>query len=412
MRPVTHRLVRTNPALAHRDFARYLLAQTVSGFGTWFQTIAQVLLVLDLTDSGTALGVATALQYLPMLVLTLYAGLIVDRVGARAVLLVTSIASGLLALGLGIITAAGAVSVGWIWVFSGALGVAIAFDRPATGAVLGELVPLEHRSNANALNSVQMASGRLVGPAAAAVLYAAFGPEVCFLLNAASYLVVIWALSTIGTSSRRVTSAEPQRVRDDLRDGLRYVRVNPHIRAPLVTTALIGLLAFNFLTVMPAMVRFVYDAGPTALGIAEALNAGAAVIGGLWLAPRLGSPDRHSLAVANVVFTVGIVVPAVMPWLWAFYLWMPVFGMCFIFWQTRITSALQHHSAPAYLGRVMSLYTLAIFGTTPFGALIAGALIDHVSTRAAFGMGALSTTAAALWLWFAQPADLPATGGQ
>jgi MFS family permease len=398
------RVVQSYPALARPAFARYLVGQVLSGFGTWFQIVAQSLLLIDLTQSGRALGVASALQFVPVLILSPYAGVVLDRVEARRVLLITSVAAAVLAVGLGALVAFGHITVHGVWVFALGLGLVQTFDRPAQGAMLAELVPLEHRPNATALANIQTASGRLVGPAVGGLLYAAFGAAPCFFLNALSFGIIIFALVRIPVAERLARPLTRSRTAlADLRAGVSYVRATPALRTPLLCATAVGLLAFNFLVVMPAMVSFVFHAGGRAFGICEALNAGASVVGGLVLAPRLKKPTQRRLAVALAMFAVGVVGLAAMPTLLWWAAWMPVFGLCFIVYQTSMMSLLQARCDPTYLGRVMSLYSLAVFGTTPFGALMAGWLVDHVSARAAMAMGLVAAIPCAAWLWFSDP---------
>ena len=397
------------PALHRPAFARYFAGQVLSGFGTWFQIIAQTLLILDLTASGTALGIAAALQFLPVLLLSPYAGVVADRYEARRILLFTNVAAALLALTLAIVAATHHATARWVWAMALGLGVVQAFDRPMQGAILAELVPPESRSNAVGLMSVQNASGRMVGPALAGILYARFGAAVCFFLNAASFLIIITALLTTRPDERiaRVRKANT-RAMAELRAGIAYVRATPALRGPLVCTFVVGAFAFNFLT-MPALVTFTFHGDSRAFGICETLNAGAAVLGGLVIAPRLGRPTRHHLALAMGGMTVALAGNSVMPTLLTFALWMPVLGVLFILFQTTLQATLQSHASPAYLGRVMSLYTLGVFGTTPIGAPITGWLIDHVSPRAAMGMGAIATAGCGLWLWLATPHAIATT---
>ncbi len=255
---------------------------------------------------------------------------------------------------------------------------------------------------------MQNASGRLVGPAVAGVLYAGVGPASCFLLNAASYLIILVALVRIRPSE---LIARPRKLAtgalSELRAGLAYVRRAPAVRAPLVCAAAMGVMTFNFLTVIPAMITFTFHAGGRAFGLCEALNAGAAVLGGLWIAPRLGNPTRRHLALGCGLFTVAMLGNALMPTLVWFAIWMPIFGVCFIIFQSTITALLQTRSEPAYLGRVMSLYTLGIFGTTPLGAIGTGWLIDQYSPRVAMGVGAIATLGSGLWLWLVTPVEGP-----
>ena len=406
------RITAAYPALRRPAFARDITAQTLSGFGTWFQLIAQSLLVLDLTRSGRALGLMAAAQFLPTTLLSPYAGVIGDRLQARRVMLAVNVWACGVAIAFWALTAAGVVNRVWIWVLAGLFGLGTTFERAVQGALLAELVPAEGRANASALANVSNSSGRLVGPAVAGLLYAWRGPAICFLLNAFSYLIVIVALARIRPSElldrpRKDTGG----ALSELRSGIAYVRRTPALQAPLVWNAIVGVFAFNFFSVMPAMITFVYDSGATALGVTEALNAGAAVVGGLWIARRI-EPSRHRLMLSSWGFAIGLAGSAVMPNLFTYFLWMPLFGLSFIYWITAMSALLQVETEPAYLGRVMSLYSLGVFGSTPIGSTIAGWMIDAWSARAAMGMGAVSMLAMAVWFSvFRNPGAASGTGG-
>lgn len=394
-------MARTYPALARPAFAGFIFGQTLSNLGTWFQLIAQSLLILDIAGSGKALGITASLQFLPMLLVTPYAGIIVDRVQARQVLIVSNLVASAVAFALWAVTAAGVVTEHWVWLLAPIFGLSQTFDRPASGALLAELVSPAERTSANALSSVVNSSGRMIGPAIAGVLYAAYGPAICFLLNGISYAFVVVPLLRI---RRDRMTVRPRREElgaiAQLVAGIRYVAHRPALRAPMVWTAIIGLLAFNFFSVVPAFLRFEYGQGGTGIGIAEAVNAGAAVLAGLWIARRPQRPSRRYIAGTSLAFSIGLGGLAVMPTFGWFLAWSPVFGVAFMYWLTAVTNTLQTETEPAFIGRVMSLFALGVFGTTPVGSLITGWMIDHWSARHALALGLVGTIPAALWLWF------------
>ncbi len=386
---------RTFAALAVRNYRWYLGAQTLSQIGTWFQMLAQVWLVAELTGSGIALGLTTALQALPVLLLASYGGVLADRHGARRILLVTQLALASVALGLALLAATDQLTVQWIYLGAFLAGTVNAFDRPAAQAFLYELVGPEHLGSAVALNSVQMSSGRLVGPAFAGLLLAWVGAAACFFVNATSFLLVVVALLVI-RQSELIPRVRSTRAKARIIEGIRYVRGIPELRRPLLASAIVGCLAFNFVTVMAAMVQFEFDAGSEALGAVESLNAAFAVLGGLFIA-GVRRPSIRFLGGVCLAFSAAMALNSLAPTLGWYLAAMPFFGFTVACFSATAQTVVQRNAAPEMQGRVAALYTLAIQGTSPVGALLAGLLID-VSPRAAMGMGAVGALVSGVML--------------
>jgi MFS family permease len=393
-------------ALGGRNFRLYFTGQVISTIGTWMQLLAQSWLVLQLTHSGVALGINVTLQTLPLLVFGVWAGGIADRVDNRKLLIVTAVLGMGQALGLGMLVATGSVTTAWVYLFSFLFGLVFAFDRPASNALLFELVGPADLPSAIGLNSVIQSAGRLVGPAIGGVLIATAGLSVCFFVNAASFLAVIGALALLRRREMFARIRHTDR-RGHLRAGLRYVRERPDLRLALIVMAFVGTFAYNFMVLVPSMVKFEYHARAGALGLVQAISGVGSVIGGLVIA-SVGRPTLRLLGLATVVFGALIAGSAVMPELIGYALiWLPLGAASSVF-SAVDQMVLQHGTDPAYQGRVMSLFAIAWWGTTPIGSIFMGVVVQEVSPRAALGLGAVAALAAGavvLWVQRRVPAE-------
>src|SRR5664279_4872676 len=231
----------TFAALSIPNYRRYYGGQAISMIGTWMQMTAQSWLVLTLTHSGTMLGVVVALQTLPVLLLGPYGGVIADRVNKRRLMVALQAAMGLQALTLGVLTVTGAVRVWQIGILAALLGLNNAFENPSRQSFMMELVGPEHLRNAVSLNSVLVNVARSVGPAVAGILIATVGTGICFLINAGSFVAVVFSLSSMDASSLTPSTPMP-RAAGQLREGLRYVRSTPALAVPLVMMGIAGCL--------------------------------------------------------------------------------------------------------------------------------------------------------------------------
>jgi len=376
-------------ALRIRTFRLFFVAQIISNIGTWFQSIAQALLVIELTGSGKALGTVAALQFTPMLLLGVYGGVLADRWKPRTLLLTTAGLAALLAASLAIVTALDRISVLWVWGLALGLGCVQALDRPTAQAFLYEMAGPKDLSKVVGLYSTVQSSARMVGPALGGAAYAMFGGATCFAINAASFLVVVVALLLMSPQQLWPRPTQQQDVREQVRAGLRYAFRSRALRTPILSNVVIGCLAFNFMTVIAAMIGFEFHGSAQALGAAHALNAVGAVFGGLWLA-TVRKPTRMHLALACFAMSLTILVAALSPSLAFFLIWSPIFGFSIGAYQTTLQSSVQSATEPAMMGRVASLLALGSVGTTPIGSMIVGFLIDAWSARAAMGLGAVA----------------------
>jgi len=380
-------------AFEHRNFRRYFIGQVISSVGTWLQALAVTWLVLDLTGRSDRLGIAVALQFLPLLLLGAPAGVLADRVDNRRLLLVTSSVSAGLALIFGLVVSTGTTDLRVIYGLTLMSGLVLAVERPAMQALLFQLVGRETLPSAVAANSTIVGVSRLIGPALGGAMVAITGVASCFYANAISYGAVIVALASI---SRRQMVARPTgtRASGNLRAAVAYVRGRPDVRRPLVVMAVVGLVALNFQTTFPSMVRFGFDRGAGAVGTAMSVSAIGSILGGIYAAGITPNP-RRTLALVLVGFGAMLLVFSAAPSYPTFVLLGIPLGFASACFQSTNTVAVQQATEPSMQGRVMALHQMALYGSTPIGALAMGWVIQATSPRVPFVLGGLAALACA-----------------
>ena len=385
----------TFAALAIPNYQKFFAGQAISLVGTWIQSVAIAWLILEITGSPASIGLAVALQFLPVLIFGPYGGVIVDRVDKRRLLIVTQALSGIQAGLLAILVLTGYANIGFVLVLSLFLGFIYVFDMPARSAFVREMVPVELVRNAVSLTSVVINGARVVGPALSGVLIATIGLGWCFAANAASFIGVLTAYALMKTGE--LIAVEPiERAPGQLREGMKYVWSNPDLRVPLIMMAVVGTLTYEFNVVLPALAAETFQSGAQSLGWLSAAMGLGAVIGGLISATRQTSGVK-AIAVASIVFGFAVLTSAVMPnVLWSCIALIPV-GAASIWFTSAGNSAMQLHAEPHMRGRVMSLWTVAFIGSTPVGAPIVGWVAETAGPRWALGLGAAAAVAAGLY---------------
>lgn len=393
----------------YRTFAAGAL---VSNVGTWMQRTAQDWVVLtQLTHhNATAVGIVSALQFGPQVLFLPVSGWAADRFDRRKLLLTTQIAMGVLALGLGALTLAGAVELWHVYGFAFLLGCVSAFDAPARQTFVSELVSEEHLPNAVALNSTSFNAARMIGPAVAGVLIASIGSGWVFILNAASFAAVIGALSLLRKSELR----RAERVSGGgagLLEGFRYVWRRPDLRAVLVMIFLVGTFGLNFPIFLSAMSVGVFHAGADAYGLLTSMLAVGSVTGAL-LAAKRARPRSELLHLGAMMFGAGCALAAIMPTYWSFGLALVGVGVSAQTFTTTVNSTMQLSTEPRMRGRVMAIFLAVALGGTPIGAPFVGWVADTFGPRWSLAVCAVAGLAAALvGLRHASRAGAASTGG-
>ncbi|MEU6079304.1 MFS transporter [Streptomyces sp. NPDC047108] len=381
-------------SLKVRNYRLFATGQVVSNTGTWMQRIAQDWLVLTLTGSSTAVGITTALQFLPMLLFGLYGGVIADRFGRRRLLLITQAAMGLTGLALAVLTLSGQVQVWHVYLMAFLLGMITVVDNPARQAFVAEMVGPRELRNAVSLNSANFQSARLVGPAVAGVLITAVGSGWAFLLNGLSFLAPIAGLLLMRTGELHPVERVP-RGKGQLREGLHYVAGRPELLWPIVLVGFIGTFGFNFPIWLTAFVDDVFHAGAGTYGLLNTLMAGGSLVGAL-LAARRRTSRLRLLVGAALLFGVLEITAALAPAFWIFAALLVPIGMVGLTINVTANSSVQLATDPAMRGRVMSLFMMVFMGGTPLGAPLVGWITDVHGARTGFLAGGLISAVAAL----------------
>ncbi len=394
MSPVRAATRRTFLALRVRNYRLYFVGQVISNSGTWMHTVALGLLVLSarLHGNGLDVGLVTALQFLPILLFGSWGGLVADRMDKRRLLYATQVGAGLLALALGLLVAAGTVTMWEVMLIAALFGVVNLFDNPARQTFVSEMVGHDLMPNAISLNSVVMNSARVIGPAIGGVLIVAVGIAACFLVNAASYGAVLLALFLMRPSElhRRPVVA---RAKGQVREGLRYVWSTPGLRDPLLAMAVVGIFAFNFTTTLPLLATITFHGGAgTYSALTVAMGCGA-VVGGLLVAHR-SRPSVALLSVIGLAFGVMVLLVASSPTEGVALVALVPMGVCSISFISTANATIQIRADPAMRGRVMALFAIAFLGSTPIGGPLMGWISDQSSPRLALVVGGVATLVA------------------
>jgi MFS family permease len=389
---------RTFLAISVRNYRLFFTGQVISVSGTWMQTVAQAYLILFLLHgTGLDVAIATSLQFVPLLLLGPFGGLIADRLDKRKVLYCTQGAAGILALSLGLLVATESVTLLEVYLLSAGLGFVNLFDNPARQTFVSEMVGLELLPNAVSLNSVLMNSARVIGPAIGGVLILTVGVRTCFFVNAASYAAVIVALAMM-RETELIRGPGVPRAKGQVREGLRYAWATRDLRDPLISMAIVGVFAFNFTVTLPLLAKFTFHGGAGLYSwFMVAMGAGA-VAGGLYTAFR-SRPSTRLLAIIGVVFGCAILAVALAPTeAVALVLLVPMGAASIAFIATN-NATLQLRADPAMRGRVMALNAIAFLGSTPIGAPLLGYVSDATNPRVALVIGGAATLIATVPLF-------------
>jgi len=378
-----------------RNFRLFATGQVVSNSGTWMQRVAQDWLILQLTNgSGTAVGIATGLQFLPLLLFSLWGGMIADRYPKRRVLMVTQAAMGGLALILGILAVTGTVRPWHIYLLAFGLGLATVVDNPTRQSFAIEMVGRDDLQNAIALNSAVFNLARITGPAIAGIVISLIGIPAAFFLNATSYVTVIICLHLMRESELR-PAERVARAKGQLRAGLAYVRSRPDLLMTMVLVFFIATFGMNFQVTTALMSRVVFHTGAGRFGIASAVFALGALIGAL-VAARRSKTGMRLLIWTGLAFGLLEAVTGLMPSYWLFLILLVPTGAAVISFSTLANSSVQLTVPAEMRGRVMGIYMLVFLGGTPLGSPLTGWVAEQFGTRFSLIAGAVISVAATI----------------
>ncbi len=382
-------------SLRVRNYRLYFIGQGFSHVGNWMQTVALGWLVLEVTGSGTALGTMLAFRFAPLLLGAPFAGNLVDAMDKRRLLYMTQWATGLLALGMSALVFADIVQIWMLYTAAVAFGIVDAVDRPLRQTFVHVMVGPAQLRNAVTLSSTESNVARALGPLFAGVLIATVGIAFCFLANALSFLVVVVFLSYMRPEEFHREVAHTKGPLDIL-SGLRYVASMPTIRHILIVMAVIGTLSYEFQVSLPLLAKQTFAGNAADYAALLAAMGIGSVVGGLFMATR-EKVTASEFVISAFLFGLSICVTAVMP-----ALSYAVIGMVLVgFFSINLTSVgntiVQLESASYIRGRVMSLWSMAIFGSTLIGAPIIGLIGQYVGPRWGLGLGGIAAIAAAAY---------------
>lgn len=395
-------------AFRHRNFRVLYPANAVSNIGGWVQRIAQDWLVLELTHSGTYLGIITALQFAPVWFVSLPGGALADRFNKRKVLMITNSAAGLTSLILGLLVVTHSVKIWHVMVLAFALGLADATDKPVRQSFVSEMVGMADMPNAVSLNSANFNLGRLIGPALSGLLIAAFGTGPAFLINAASYLLVIIVMANIRESElfREPRTPGPTTIRE----GFRYVMARPDLFVVMSVIFFVTTFGLNFQLFNALMSTKVFHKGVTTFGLMGTIIAIGSLSAALF-SPRIEKYRSTKFVIASAfTFGISIFVIAFMPTFESYIFMLPIAGAGALTTMIAANSTVQTNSDNAIRGRVMGIYQFVFLGGAPLVNPFLGLLSELIGIRPTIAICALMTILAPtiIWLKFRNRLEVPA----
>lgn len=380
---------RMTSSLRQRNYRLFFFGQLISVAGTWMQTVAQSFLVLDLTHSGTQLGLTTGARFLPIFLFGPLGGLFADRLDKQRVLYVTQTLSGLLAGAFAVLVATHSVRLWIVYLLAVALGCVNVFDNPARQSFISEMVSARDLPNAVTLNSVSINMARVFGAALGGVIAAALGLALCFACNAVSFGAVLVSLAAMRRPELLQATPVP-RQRRQVRAGVRYVRSVPELLIPLFMIAVVGTLAWEFQVTLPLMASKVFHGGAASYGLMVSVMGAGAVAGGLISATRQ-RPRARALCLAAIGWGIAILAAAAAPTMPLELGAMVFVGYGAVTFNSLAKTTLQLAAVPWMRGRVMALWALAWQGSTPIGGPIVGWAGQAAGARWSLVIGGLPT---------------------
>lgn len=363
----------------HRNFRLIFASNLISNIGGWAQRIAQDWLVLELTHSGRDLGLVTGFQFLPSLIFSMYAGSLADRMSKRKLLLITNAGAGLTSLILGLLVVTHHVRIWHVFALAFLLGTFGSLDAPVRQAFTSEMVGKSDLANAVSLNSANFNAGRLIGPGVSGLLIAAFHTGPSFLLNAASYLFVIWSLIAVREADLFIEEAPKSTAK--AKQALHYVRARPDILAVMITVFFTGTFGLNFQIYNALMATQIFHKGAATYGFLGTIIAIGSLSAAIISARLDIRRDVRFILRFAVAFGVGLTAIAFAPRYLIYALALPIVGMLALTMMISANSYVQGHTDPAIRGRVMGLYLMVFMGGTPFGSPLIGWLSTQIGVR-------------------------------
>jgi len=382
----------------HRNYRILFPANTISNIGSWAQRVAQDWLVLELTHSGTYLGIVTAIQFTPVLFFSLHGGALADRFNKRKLLMGTNALGAFSALALGALVLSYHIALWHVFVLAGVLGISSAIDAPVRQSFAAEIVGHDDLPNAVSLNSANFNAGRLVGPGLSGLLIAAFGTGPSFIVNGVSYLFAIGALMLM--NEKEFFQHERPKSLTNVREGLRYAIARPDIYVVMLMVFFLGTFGLNFQIFNALMATKEFGKGPASYGLLGTFVAIGSFTGAIASARLERFRKTRFVILAGGVFALALIVLSIMPNYTTYAIFLPICGVTALTTMITANSIVQVNSDPAIRGRVMGIYLLIFMGGTPVGSPLIGVMAEVVGIRWTIaGCGAISLIAT-ITIWF------------
>lgn len=392
-------------ALRHRNYRLFFGGQSVSLVGTWITRIATSWLVYRLTGSALLLGLVGFCGQIPTLVLSPFAGVIVDRHDRHRILVITQVLSMLQSLALAVLALPHLITVREILVLQVVQGIINAFDTPSRQSFIVDMI--EDRAdlpNAIALNSSMVNGSRIIGPSIGGVIIAAVGEGWCFMIDAISYLAVIASLLAMNVEKKPRLHAGT-RVVEEFRAGLSYVAHSAPMRSALMLLALVSVMGMPYTVLMPAIASEQLHGGPHTLGFLMTASGIGALAGALYLAARQSVLGLgRAMTIATFAFGAGLMAFSLSRVLWLSLVLLPIVGGGMMVETASTNTILQTIVEERMRGRVMSFYAMAFLGTAPVGSLLAGVAADRIGAPMTILLGGVACIAGGTWFAIRLPA--------
>lgn len=389
------KLLNSFPALKHKNFRYFFIGSFVSVIGTWIQNTSQSWLVLTLTNSPLKLGLVTALQFTPMLLFSLFAGAIIDKISKRKLLIFTQSFMMLLALILSLLVFTNSIKYWHILILATLLGFANTLDMPGRQSFIIDMVGKDNLMNAIALNSSMFNGSRLIGPGIAGLLIYYLGFPLCFLLNALSFIPLIYGLIRIKVAEKNINIDKRIKfssVIQDIKEGIKYTIKRPEIYKTLILIGIVSTFSMNYSVLIPLLAKNVLNTGSKGYGYLMSSMGAGSFICALIIAAKSKKPTKKILYVSAFSLSILLFITGFIKiyFLSTFFLFL--IGIFNVLFATNGNSRIQLNADNEYRGRVMSLYALVFAGATPIGSLFAGTISNYLGVSNAFIISALVTS--------------------
>jgi len=379
-------------ALTHKNFRYYWLGQCISLIGTWVQNIGQSWLVLTLTGSPFLLGLLGTVQFLPITLFSLFAGIFIDKYPKKYILIITQTISMILAFILAVLVFTNKVKYDYVLILALILGFSNTIDMPARQAFTVEMAGKEDLMNAIALNSATFNLARIVGPAIGAIFMAFFGAGWCFLINGFSFMAVIFSLLKLDVEPYVRKKVSNSNILKEIKDGLIYIAQDSSLLEPILMVLVVGIFVFNYNILIPVFTKNVLHQGEKIYGLLMAALGVGSLVGALMVSIKSKTgPKIKILVMSSMMISVLLILVGFSKTYYISAILLVFTGLFNIWFSTTANSTLQMNTEDKYRGRVMSVYSLVFAGATPIGNMFAGLTSEKFGAGGSFILSGIVT---------------------